>query len=53
MTSTPQFRRVLLAMAAMAEGIAKAARLLAAGQDAEAGEPLLSIRHELDEKGGA
>ena len=54
MTSiTPQFRRTLLAMARMAEGIAGAARLLAANEDTEAGDALLSITRELEEKGGA
>ncbi len=57
MTSmTPQFRRTLLAMARMAEGVAEAARLLAAGQDAEAEDALLStcksVRHELGDEGG-
>ncbi len=53
MTSiTPQFRRVLLAMARMAEGIAKAARLLAASEDTEAGDALLSVTRRLDREGG-
>ena len=43
MTSiTPQFRRVLLAMARMGEGIAECARLLAGGEETEAGDALLS-----------
>ena len=44
MTSiTPQFRRALLAMARMAEGLADCARLLAASEEDEAGDALLSI----------
>ena len=42
-TSTPQFERVLLAMARMAEGIAEAARLLAASEDTEAEGSLMAV----------
>ena len=57
MTSiTPQFRRALLAMARMAEGIAECARLLAASEDTKAGDALLSkstsATRELDGEGG-
>ena len=49
---TPEFRRVLLAMARMAEGIAKAARLLAASEEDEAGDALLSKARGFDDEGG-
>ena len=48
---TPEFGRVLLAMARMAEGIAKAARLLAASEEDEAGDALLSIGPAVEEEG--
>ena len=55
MTSiTPQFRRTLLAMALMAECIAKCARLLAASEEDEAGDELISTARGLfDDEGGA
>ena len=40
MTTTPQVRRVLEAIADMSEAIAKSARLLAEGRDLEAEETL-------------
>ena len=49
---TPQFRRALLAMARMAEGIAEAARLLAASEDTEAEDTLLAVTRELGELRG-
>ena len=53
MTSiTPEFGRVLLAMARMAEGIAKAARLLAASEEDEAGDALLTKDRGFDDGGG-
>ena len=53
MTSiTPQFRRALLAMARMAEGIAECARLLAASEEDEAGEALISRARGFDDEGG-
>ena len=52
MTSiTPRFRRVLRAMAILAEGIAECARLLAGGEEDEAGDALLSIGPAVKEEG--
>ena len=54
MTSiTPQFRRALLAMACMAEGVAECARLLAASEENEAGDALISKARAFDDEGGA
>lgn len=41
-TITPQLRRALLAMAALADALAESARLLADGREGEAEEFLLS-----------
>lgn len=53
----PRVRRVRLAIARMKEGVAEARRFLAAGQEDEAEEALLSmfksVRRELDGEGGA
>ena len=43
MTTTPQVRRVLEAMADMSEALAKSARLLAEGQVLEAEEALTGL----------
>ena len=51
-STTPQFRRALLAMARMAEGIAEAARLLATSEDTEAGNALLSVTRGSNDEGG-
>ena len=52
MTSiTPQFRRILRAMAILAEGLAECARLLAASEEDKAGDALLSIGPAVEEEG--
>ncbi len=50
---TREFKRALLAMACMAEGIAKCARLLAASEEDEAGDALISKARGFDDEGGA